>query len=115
MTPPRPPRSSSLDDASPEAAKASLERHRALWSDATVVGVGATARSVRELHILAHGLVRLLVVELGFRAVVIEGDRPASEQLDTFVREGTGDPRSILARSRPFLNQLLKLTKRTVA
>jgi erythromycin esterase len=74
-----------------------------VWTDAEVVGVGWTARTVRGLHLAAHGLVRLLVERHGFRAVSIEGDPRVSAALDEFVRTGVGDPRATLARARSFL------------
>lgn len=92
-----------LDATTPGSALAGLQVRADLWTDADVVGIGWTARTVRELHVVAHGLVRLLVERHGFRAVVIEGDRQASEALDAFVRDGTGDAGVILAGARPFL------------
>lgn len=93
----------SLDATSPESVQAGLGARLDRWSSAEVVGVGWTARTVRELHLVTHGLVRLLVQRLGFRAVLVEGDRALSKALDDFVRTGAGDPRAALARSRPFL------------
>jgi erythromycin esterase len=105
------PRARPLDPASPESVLAGLGARADLWSGAEVVGVGWTARTVRELHVIAHGLVRLLVERLGFRSVLVEGDRAMSEVLDGFVRTGAGDPRAALAGSRPFLanEQLMDL------
>jgi erythromycin esterase len=97
------PRVWPLDPTSPESVLAGLGAHADLWSGAEVVGVGWTARTVRELHVVAHGLVRLLVERLGFRSVLVEGDRAMSNVLDGFVRTGAGDPRAALAGSRPFL------------
>lgn len=91
-----------LDPSNPEAARTTLDGHAGLFAGATVVGIGVTARTVRELHILAHALVRLLV-ESGFASVAIEGDHAASEALDAFVARGVGDPETTLRESRPFL------------
>src|SRR5918996_2840577 len=96
-------RVSPIDATSPETAAAGLGRHADLWSGTDVVGVGWTARTVRELHAVAHGLIRVLVERLGFRSVHIEGDHAASEALDTFVRTGSGDPQRTLESARPFL------------
>lgn len=74
-----------------------------ICSDAAVVGLGWTARTVRELHIAALGCIEVAVESHGFRSVLIEGDLDASEALDRFVRQGVGDPLAILASSRPFL------------
>jgi hypothetical protein len=77
-----------LDPTSPESVLAGLGARADLWSGAEVVGTGWTARTVRELHVVAHGLVRLLVERLGFRSVLVEGDRAMSKVLDGFVRTG---------------------------
>jgi erythromycin esterase len=92
-----------LDATTPEAVQTGLGARADLWAEADVVGVGWTARTVRELHVVAHGLVRLLVEDFGFGSVLIEGDRQASEAIDRFVREGAGDPWATLAEARPFL------------
>lgn len=97
------PRVWPLDATSPASVLVGLDAHAELWSDTDVVGVGWTARTVRELHVVAHGLVRLLVERGGFRSVLIEGDRAVSEALDAFVRTGASDPRAALAAARPFL------------
>lgn len=56
----------SLDLATPESVVAALDEHVDMWSHAEVVAIGWTARTVHELHVVAHGLVRLLVGRLGF-------------------------------------------------
>jgi erythromycin esterase len=91
-----------IDPSTPDAARTTLDGHAELFADAAVVGIGVTARTVRELQIVAHGLVRLLV-ESGCSSVLIEGDRDASSALDAFVTHGVGDPEATLRRSRPFL------------
>jgi erythromycin esterase len=92
-----------VDASSPAAARGSFAGHPDLWTDAQVVGLGWTARTIHELHVVTHGLVRYLVAERGFRSVLVEGDREMSRVLDAFVVEGTGDPRRRLAGARPFL------------
>jgi erythromycin esterase-like protein len=71
-------------------------------SPAPLSSASGSRRTVRELHILAHALVRLLV-ESGFASVAIEGDHAASKALDAFVARGVGDPGTTLRESRPFL------------
>ena len=92
-----------LDTTTPESIVAGLDARVDLWSDADVVALGWTARTVHELHIVAHGLVRLLVGRLGFRSVLIEGDRETSRRLDALLSGGVGDLQSTLAGARAFL------------
>lgn len=93
----------SIDVGSPEAVAAGIGARPELWDGADVVGVGWTARTVHELHVIALGLVEHLVGTVGFRSVHVEGDWEASQALDRFVVAGEGDPRRILAPARPFL------------
>ncbi|GAB2899002.1 erythromycin esterase family protein [Streptomyces mayteni] len=75
----------------------------AVVGDARVVAVGVACRATRELNVAAHRVVRLLVEELGFRTVVLEGDDPARLGLDAYVAAGAGgDPRAALAGARAF-------------
>jgi len=69
--------------------------------DATVVALGAATRLSHELSVLAHRLLRTLVLEHGFRALFLEGDDAASAALDTDLRTGT-DPADLLAGARSF-------------
>src|SRR4029453_7466535 len=46
---------------------------------------------------------RFLIEQHGFRSLALEGDEAASINLDTYVRTGEGDPRTILAGARSFL------------
>ncbi|MFL1379345.1 erythromycin esterase family protein [Nocardiopsis protaetiae] len=82
-----------LDDLRPLAS---------MVRDAEVVAVGTAARQTRELAVVAHRIVRLLVEEEGFRSVALEGDDPARVGLNAYVATGEGDPRAMLAESRPF-------------
>jgi erythromycin esterase len=93
----------SLDLATPESVVAALDEHVDMWSHAEVVAIGWTARTVHELHVVAHGLVRLLVGRLGLRSVLIEGDREVCRKLDGLVRNRTDDLQRTLAGARPFL------------
>ncbi|MFF4699632.1 erythromycin esterase family protein [Streptomyces chattanoogensis] len=71
--------------------------------DAEVVAVGSATRQAHELAALSHRILRLLVEDLGFRAVVLEGDDPERLGLGAYLRTGEGDPRELLADARPFL------------
>jgi len=71
--------------------------------DAAVVALGGSTRGARELSLVKHRLVRLLVEELGFRTLSLEAEPDTCEPLDHYVRTGSGDPRAILAaRARAF-------------
>ncbi|MYY09529.1 erythromycin esterase family protein [Streptomyces sp. SID4919] len=70
--------------------------------DARVVAVGAATRQAHELSALSHRIVRLLVEELGFRSLALEGDDPSRLGLDEYIRTGTGDPRVMLSEARSF-------------
>jgi erythromycin esterase len=95
-----------LDVTSPASTVASLDSSdivSSILDGALLLGVGWTARTVRELQVAAHGLVRLAVVRHGFRSVLLEGDVEASAELDRFVTTGDGDPFAILAEATPYL------------
>jgi erythromycin esterase len=64
---------------------------------ADVVALGAATRLSRELTVLAHRLLRALVLEHGFRALFLEGDDAASAALDA-----GADPAEVLAGARSF-------------
>jgi erythromycin esterase len=71
--------------------------------DAQVVALGASSRQAHELAVASHQVVRLLVEELGFRSLALEGDDPSRLGLDAYIATGEGDPRALLAEARPFL------------
>ncbi|MFD4240584.1 erythromycin esterase family protein [Streptomyces sp. NPDC058525] len=70
--------------------------------DAQVVAIGAATRQAHELSTLSHRLVRLLVEELGFRSLALEGDDASRVGLDEYIRTGTGDPQVMLSGARSF-------------
>lgn len=70
--------------------------------DAQVVAIGAATRQAHELSALSHRLVRLLVEELGFRSLALEGDDASRVGLDEYIRTGRGDPRVMLSEARSF-------------
>jgi erythromycin esterase len=70
--------------------------------DAKVVALGASTRQAHELSAVSHRILRLLVEELGFRSLAMEGDDPARLGLDEYISTGAGDPRALLADSRSF-------------
>ncbi|MCO6007492.1 erythromycin esterase family protein [Actinoallomurus purpureus] len=74
-----------------------------LVRDAKVVALGAAARMTRELAVVAHRTLRLLVEEEGFRSLALEGDDAVRLGLDAYIATGEGDPRELLAGARAFL------------
>ncbi|WP_217545760.1 erythromycin esterase family protein [Streptomyces sp. GbtcB6] len=91
-----------LTTLDPEAPLTDLLPLAGIVRDAEVVAVGAATRQARELSVLAHRVLRLLVEELGFRSLVLEGDDASRVGLDEYVATGTGDPRALLAGARSF-------------
>ena len=87
----------SLVTADPAEPLTDLAPLRQIVSDADVVGLGESTHGAHEQFALKHRIVRLLVEELGFRCVALEEDWTKGVQLDDYVREGTGDPRQLLA------------------
>ncbi len=66
--------------------------------DARVVGLGESRHDTREQLLLKGGMVRFLVEEMGFRALILEESFPHARALDDFVATGEGDLRSIMNR-----------------
>lgn len=73
-----------------------LESLREMVGDARVVGVGETTRAAHEVVALGHRVLRLLVEEMGFRALVLHDDAAIVDGLDHYVRTGQGDPEELL-------------------
>ncbi|MER5227315.1 erythromycin esterase family protein [Streptomyces flaveus] len=86
----------------PEAPLTDLLPVADIVRDAQVVAVGAATRQAHELSALSHRLVRLLVEDLGFRSLALEGDDASRLGLDEYIRTGTGDPRVMLSKARSF-------------
>jgi erythromycin esterase len=91
-----------LATADPRAPVADLRPLVGVVGDAAVVGLGGSTRGARELSLVKHRLLRLLVEDLGFRTLSLEADPATCEPLDRYVRTGSGDPRALLAAARPF-------------
>ncbi|MGP3953609.1 erythromycin esterase family protein [Streptomyces sp. 7N604] len=86
----------------PRAPLSDLRPLADMVRDAKVVAVGVACRHTHELSAVSHRVVRLLVEELGFRSLALEGDDASRVGLDEYVRTGTGDPRALLAEARSF-------------
>jgi erythromycin esterase len=91
-----------LTTLDPQAPLADLLPLADIVRDAKVVALGASTRQAHELSAVSHRILRLLVEELGFRSLALEGDDPARLGLDEYVSTGAGDPRALLADSRSF-------------
>ncbi|MDJ1138280.1 erythromycin esterase family protein [Streptomyces iconiensis] len=68
--------------------------------DAGIVALAHSHRQSRELSAVSLRVLRLLVEEYGFRTLALEGDEPVRLGLAAYVRDGTGDPRAMLAGAR---------------
>lgn len=86
----------------PEAPLTDLSPLAGIVRDAEVVAVGASTRQAHEPFALSHRIVRLLVEEMGFRSIALEGDDASRIGLDEYIRTGTGDPRVLLSDARSF-------------
>ena len=64
--------------------------------DARVVGLGECTHGSSEIHRLKHRIVRLLVEEMGFTAVVFEANLAEVIRVNEYVLEGRGDPSQLL-------------------
>ncbi len=85
----------SLDSSLPGA---DLESLREAIGSARVVGVGESRHDTREQLLLKGLLVRHLIEDLGFRALILEESFPHAESLDRYVTSGEGDLRGLMNR-----------------
>lgn len=85
----------SLDSSFPGT---DLESIRETIGSARVVGLGESRHDTREQLLLKGLLVRHLIEDLGFRALILEESFPHAESLDRYVTSGKGDPRDIMNR-----------------
>lgn len=91
-----------LTTLDPEAPLTDLSPLAGLIGDAEVVAIGASTRQSHELSALAHRTVRLLVEDLGFRSLALEGDDAARVGLAEYIGSGTGNPEASLSGARSF-------------
>ncbi|MCX4680285.1 erythromycin esterase family protein [Streptomyces sp. NBC_01433] len=91
-----------LTTLDPQAPLTDLSPLADLIGDAKVVAIGASTRQAHELAALAHRTVRLLVEDLGFRSLALEGDDAARVGLGEYIRSGTGNPEASLSGARSF-------------
>ncbi|GAA5102511.1 erythromycin esterase family protein [Nocardia iowensis] len=70
---------------------------------ATVVGLGESTRFSRQIYGLQERIFRALVGRHGFRELAIQDSARSGERWDEYVRNGAGDPETVLAGSwRPW-------------
>ncbi|MDH3628722.1 MAG: erythromycin esterase family protein [Acidobacteriota bacterium] len=84
-----------LDSPLPEPSMQSL---RDAIGTARVVGIGESRHDTREQLLLKGLLVKHMIVELGFQALILEESFPHAEMLDHYVTTGEGDLRTIMNR-----------------
>ncbi|MCP3919132.1 MAG: erythromycin esterase family protein [bacterium] len=78
-------------------AASSAEALREAFGSARLVGLGESRHDTREQFLLKAKLVRFMVTELGFRALILEESVPHVERLDAYVTTGAGDARRTLS------------------
>ncbi len=83
----------SLDSTAPGA---DLESLRENLGSARLVGLGESRHDTREQLLLKGRLVRYLIEDLGFRALILEESYPHAESLDRYVISGEGDLRVLM-------------------
>lgn len=80
-----------LATTDPAAPLKDLATLKDLVGDAAVVGIGPSTYGGHEQFEMTHRVVRLLVEELGFRALATEDDWDVALDLDRYVTTGEGD------------------------
>ncbi len=75
-----------------------LEPIRQKIGAARLVGLGESRHDSREQLLLKGRLVRHLIEDLGFRALILEESFPHAQSLDRYVTSGEGDLRDLLNR-----------------
>jgi erythromycin esterase len=83
----------SLDSPLQETVLSSL---RNTIGPARVVGLGESRHDTREQLLLKGLIVRHLIADLGFRALILEESFPHAESLDRYVTSGEGDLRLLM-------------------
>lgn len=86
-----------LTTLEPERGLHDLAPLRAMIGDARIVAVGEATHGSREFFLVRHRLLELLVGELGFTVLAIEGGWSDAWALDDYVVDGKGDPLAALS------------------
>ena len=77
-------------------AEPEIATFREAIGSARVVGIGESRHDTREQLLLKGVLVRHLIEELGFRALILEESFPHAEALDQYVTTGKGDLQDLM-------------------
>jgi erythromycin esterase len=75
-----------------------LEVLRDIVGRARIVGVGESWHYSHEILSVEHRIIRFLVEQLGFNAVIFEGSLPGSEYVDSYALGGAGTAATILRK-----------------
>jgi len=87
-----------IESLSSSSTEVDGELFRDAIGQAQIVGLGESRHDSREQLLMKGLLVRFLVEEMGFRALILEESFPHAESLDTYVTTGEGDLRGIMNR-----------------
>lgn len=87
-----------IDDLIPSNGSGYGTGVRNAVGQARVVGLGESRHDTREQLLLKSGMVRFLVEEMGFRALILEESVPHTLALDDYVLTGEGDLRGVMNR-----------------
>lgn len=95
-------RTSAIPLASVEAGSGfeDLEPLGALMGDAHLVALGEATHGTAEFFQMKHRLLEYLVERKGFRVFAIEANYPECEAINSYVRDGKGDPEEALHGQR---------------
>ncbi len=85
-----------LDSLDPTSSGTGLEPLRESLGSARLVGLGESRHDTREQLLLKGRLVRYLIEDLAFRALILEESLPHAESLDRYVLSGEGELRDLM-------------------
>ena len=91
-------RNIAIESLDSSLSREGIESLRKTIGSAQVVGLGESRHDTREQLLMKGLLVRHLIEDLGFRALVLEESFPHAESLDRYVTSGEGDPRDLMNR-----------------
>jgi erythromycin esterase len=86
--------------AMPSASIADLQNTKTLLAGKQIVGMGEATHGTSEFQTIKHRYFQFLVLELGFRNLVIEENFSAVVPLNEYIRSGSGDIKSLISGLR---------------